>query len=316
MIKRNKIGIIGLGHVGAHCAFTLIARGLADELVLVDQDRQKVVSERQDLMDALAYCPHSARITIGGYGDLGDCDILVNAIGKVSLLETHDRITELDFTIREVTEMIPQVMAGGFQGVIINITNPCDIITRQIAKLSGLPKGQVFGTGTGLDTSRLISAIHQQTGIAHQSITAYMLGEHGAAIMAPVSQISFRGKSAAALQGDERFRFDGQALKKIVHDGAWITFAGKKCTEYGICSTLARDVECVLRDQKAIMPVSTELDGQYGERDVFVGVPAVIGRSGVEEVLELDLTPEELEEFHRCCEGVRRNQTLNPLVLL
>lgn len=315
MIKTRKIAIIGVGHVGAHCAYALILSGLVDELVLVDSNHQKAVSERQDLLDAVAYCPHKVKVTIADYDELGDCDIIVNSIGKVKLLETHDRISELNFTIEQVTNYIPKVMAGGFKGVIINITNPCDIVTRQIAKLANLPKGQVFGTGTGLDTSRLLSALSQQTEIAHNSITAYMLGEHGADIMVPMSQIAFRGKKLLELQEEPKFQFDAKSLKEKVFQGAWITFDGKKCTEYGICTTLMRDVSIVLHDEKAIMPVSAELCGEYHENDIFMGVPAIIGANGIEKVIELDLTEDEMKEFHACCEGVRHNMTLNDLIV-
>lgn len=309
MDKLRKVAIIGVGHVGAHCAYSLAIQGIVDELVLVDKNEQKVKSECQDLRDAIAYCPHRVKISIGQYDELSDCDIIVNAVGKVALLETHNRLTELDYTIRQVNDYIPKVMAGGFHGIIINITNPCDIITRQIAKMSHLPKGHVFGTGTGLDTSRLISAISQQTGIAHQSITAYMLGEHGADIMAPLSQISFHGKSLYSLK--EKYQFDAQSLKNLVHDAAWITFDGKKCTEYGICSTLAKMVDIVFRDEKVILPVSAPLEGEYEQKDIYIGVPAIIGSNGVEKVIELDLTQSEQQEFRKCCEGVRYNMTLN-----
>ncbi|OLR59964.1 L-lactate dehydrogenase [Anaerostipes sp. 494a] len=316
MIKKRKVAIIGVGHVGAHCAYALALRGLVDELVLVDKNEQKVKSERQDLMDAIAYCPHKVNVSISDYGDLGDCDIIVNSLGKITLLEaTHDRVAELNFTIKETTEMVPKVIASGFHGIFINITNPCDIITSQIAKISDLPKGHVFGTGTGLDTSRLLSALSQQTGIDHKSITAYMLGEHGNAIMVPMSQISFHGKALSSLQHDKRFQFDAKELKKRVIDGAWLTYEGKKCTEYGICSTLARCVEAVLHDEKTILPVSAPLNGEYGQNNIFVGVPAIIGSNGVEEIIELDLTPQEQEEFKACCDGVRFNKKLNDMVI-
>ena len=314
-MKKRKVAIIGVGHVGAHCAYSLILQGIVDELVLVDKDAQKAKSERQDLLDAVAYCPHRVEVSIADYDELGDCDIIVVSVGKVALLETHDRLTELNLTVREVTEFMPKVMSGGFHGIIINITNPCDIITRQIAKISKLPKGHVFGTGTGLDTSRLLSALSQATGIDTKSITAYMLGEHGAAIMAPLSQISFRGKSLESLRENPKFRFQAEQLKKLVHDAAWITFDGKKCTEYGICSTLARDVDIVLRDEKVIMPVSAPLEGEYGQTDIFLGVPAILGAGGAEEIIELDLTEKEREEFARCSDGVRHNMTLNDLII-
>lgn len=316
MIKTRKIAIIGVGHVGAHCAYALIMRGLVDELVLVDKNHQKAVSERQDLMDAVAYAPHKVNVTIADYDELGDCDIIVNSVGKIELLETHDRLSELHYNIDQVTDYIPKVMAGGFKGIIINITNPCDIITQQIARLANLPEGQVFGTGTGLDTSRLLSALCQKTGIDHKSINAYMMGEHGASIMFPMSQIAFRGKSLKELAAvDERFQFDYEEMKKTVFSGAWLTYTGKKCTEYGICTTLAHCVNAVLHDEKAIIPVSTELKGQYGEEGLFIGVPAVVGAKGIEEIFELDLEPAELEEFKKCCDDVRHNMTMNDKVI-
>ena len=179
-MKTRKVGVIGLGHVGAHVAYALAVQGIADELVLVDQNQQKLASEVQDLRDAAAYLPHRVTVRAGDFADLGECDVIVNSVGKIELLRgTHDRVTEMDFTIPAVRGYAEKVKASGFDGVLINITNPCDIVTRELALGLGLPKGRVFGTGTGLDTSRLLSALARQTGVDHKSITCYMLGEHG-----------------------------------------------------------------------------------------------------------------------------------------
>ena len=307
-MKTRKVGIIGLGHVGAHVAYSLAIQGIADELVLVDMKEQKLASEVQDLRDAVAYMPHRVTINGGDFADLGDCDVIVNSVGKIELLETHDRLTEMDFTIAAVRGYVDKIKASGFNGVLINITHPCDIVTRELALGLGLPKGRVFGTGTGLDTSRLLSALARQTGIDHKSITAYMLGEHGNLQFAPWSCVSFRGMPLDKwAETDEKFRFDREALKKESIGGGWVTYAGKQCTEYGICTTAARMVSIVLHDEKAIMPASMELDGEYGETGLFVGVPCVIGKDGVEQVIELPLTDEEKATFHACCEGVRKN---------
>ena len=307
-MKTRKVGIIGLGHVGAHVAYSLAIQGIADELVLVDMKEQKLASEVQDLRDAVAYMPHRVTINGGDFADLGDCDVIVNSVGKIELLETHDRLTEMDFTIAAVRGYVDKIKASGFNGVLINITNPCDIVTRELALGLGLPKGRVFGTGSGLDTSRLLSALARQTGIDHKSITAYMLGEHGNLQFAPWSCVSFRGMPLDKwAETDEKFRFDREALKKESIGGGWVTYAGKQCTEYGICTTAARMVSIVLHDEKAIMPASMELDGEYGETGLFVGVPCVIGKDGVEQVIELPLTDEEKATFHACCEGVRKN---------
>ena len=307
-MKTRKVGVIGLGHVGAHVAYSLAVQGIADELVLVDMKEQKLASEVQDLRDAAAYLPHRVSVNPGDFADLGDCDVIVNSVGKIELLETHDRLTEMDFTIAAVRGYVDKIKASGFDGVLINITNPCDIVTRELAMGLGLPKGRVFGTGTGLDTSRLLSALNRQTGIDHKSITAYMLGEHGALQFAPWSCVSFRGMPLDELaKTDEKFRFDRDALQKESIGGGWVTYAGKQCTEYGICTTAARMVHIVLHDEKAIMPASMELDGEYGETDLFAGVPCLIGKNGVEQIIELPLTDEEKAKFHDCCEGIRKN---------
>ena len=170
--KKRVVGVIGLGHVGAHVAFNLGVLGIADEVKLCDVKSEKLVSERQDMMDAVMFMPHRVNYTIASYEELADCDVIVNAIGDITLCASGNRDDEMHFTVPQVADYIPKVMAGGFQGIIINITNPCDVITDLIAKKSGLPKGHVFGTGTGLDSSRLVSAISQQTGLDHHSFSA------------------------------------------------------------------------------------------------------------------------------------------------
>ena len=293
MTKKRIVGVIGLGHVGAHVAYALAVQGIADELILVDQKEQKLASEVQDLRDAAAYLPHRVTVRAGDFADLGECDVIVNSVGKIELLETHDRLTEMDFTIPAVRSYAHKIKESGFDGVLINITNPCDIVTRELALGVGLPRGRVFGTGTGLDTSRLLSALARQTGIDHKSITCYMLGEHGSQQFAPWSCVSFKGMPLDKwAETDERFRFDRAALQKESIGGA---------------TTAARMAHIVLHDEKAIMPASMELCGEYGESGLFAGVPCVIGANGVEQVVELPLTPEEKAAFHQCCEGIRRN---------
>jgi len=308
MYKRRKVGVIGVGHVGAHVAYTLAIKGVVDELLLIDINKKKLTAECQDLRDAVAYFPHRVSVNPGSFSDLGDCDVVVNCVGKVALLKTLNRLTEMEFTIKAVCGFADKVKASGFNGVFLNITNPCDIVTYELAKRLDLPPGRVFGTGTGLDTSRLISALARQTGIDHKSITCFMLGEHGAMQFAPWSAVSFHGMPLDEwAKTNERFQFDREALQKEAIGGGWVTFKGKKCTEYGIANTAACMVDVIFRDEKKIFPASTLLDGEFGESDLFVGVPCVIGRDGVEQVVEILLTDEELEQFHACCDGVRKN---------
>ena len=227
MVQKRVLGVIGLGHVGAHVAYALAIQGIADELVLVDQNEQKLASEVQDLRDAVAYLPHRVTVRAGGFADLGACDVIVNSVGKIELLRgTHDRVTEMDFTIPAVRGYAEKIKASGFDGVLINITNPCDIVTRELALHVGLPKGRVFGTGTGLDTSRLLSALARQTGIDHKSITCYMMGEHGNLVLRELPRDAARhlGRARRALplrprraaEGVHRRRL-GHVLRQVLH---------------------------------------------------------------------------------------------------
>ena len=263
-MKKRTVGVVGLGHVGAHVAYSLAIQGIADELILVDLKDQKLASEVQDLRDSVAYMPHRVSVRAGDFSDLGECDVIVNSVGKIDLLRGNtDRVAEMKFTVPAVRSYVQKIKDSGFNGVLINITNPCDVVTNELAKGLGLPRGRVFGTGTGLDTARLLSALARQTGVDHKSITCYMLGEHGNQQFAPWSCVSFNGMPLDKwAETDERFRFDREALKKESIGGGWVTFSGKYCTEYGISTTAARMVHIVLHDEKTIMPASMELCGE------------------------------------------------------
>lgn len=301
-MKKRKVGIIGVGHVGAHVAYALLLQGLVDEMVLINKDKDKLNSEVQDLNDAIAFTPHRCLIYAGDYKDLKDCDILVHTAGNVGLLVNakKDRNVEMGFTVNMTDDTLYQIKESGFDGVLINVTNPCDVITKKIAEYLDLKEGRVFGTGTGLDTSRLLAVLSKHLDIDHNSIDAFMIGEHGNKQFCPWSCVSFKG-------GKLNQELDHDQIVDEVIKGGWVTFAGKHCTEYGIASTVARMVRAVLHDEKIVMAASYKLNGEYGEDGIYAGVPCVIGKDGVERVVELNLSDEELKKFHECCDGIREN---------
>ncbi len=305
-MKTRSVGIIGVGHVGAHCAYSLAVQGIVDELVLVDTNEQKAISECQDLRDSVAYLPHRVEVRIGGYADLKDCDVVVISVGVIT--KSGSRLDELNVSIGMVNSFIKQVVEAGFQGIFVNITNPCDIVARQVHKLSGFDKSRVFGTGTGLDSSRFKAVLSEKIGIDHKSLVAYTLGEHGDSQMAPWSHISVNGKPLEELaEKNDKYKVNHAAALEAAVKGGWVTFAGKGCTEYGIASTLARLVFAIFHDEKVVLPCSAQLNGEYGQEDIFISTPCVIGKNGVEEVLELNLTEEELKAFHHSCDVIRTN---------
>ena len=306
-----KVGIIGLGHVGAHVLQSLALQGYADDFVLYDleSNRAKAEAERQDVLDCMEFLPHRIDIKVGGIEDLADRDVIVNAVGDILALKgTHDRNYELKFNMHALYTYAEKLKASGFHGIVVNISNPCDVITWNLSEILGLPAGHVFGTGTGLDTARLKLRLQQQTGLDAKACQAYMIGEHGNAQIAAWSAASFNGQTLAkAAETDEKFRFDQAEMEKSAREGGWTTYNGKFCTEYAIALTACRLVHAVEYDEKLIVPVSTNLAGAYGEERVFAGVPAVVGRYGVEQVVELPLDENDKKRFHDCCDGIRAN---------
>ena len=310
MSKKRILGVIGLGHVGAHAAYALAIQGIADELILVDKNAQKLASEVQDLRDAAAYLPHRVTVRAGDFPDLGACDVIINSVGKIELLyQSHDRLTEMDYTVPAVRSYAQKIKDSGFDGVLINITNPCDIVTRELALGLGLPRGRVFGTGTGLDTSRLLSALARQTGIDHKSITCYMLGEHGASQFAAMSCVSFGCKTLAdlATEQPERFGFDQLECEEEARHGGYVTYAGKGCTEYAVAQAAVRLVQAILGNEHYVTCCSTLLTGEHGEEGIFSSIPCVVGANGIEETFELPLDEREQAAFRASCEHIRGN---------
>jgi Malate/lactate dehydrogenases len=260
-----KIAIFGIGHVGAHVANALCLYGLAQEILFFDIKEEKIISEINDLNDSQSFFPHSVILKKGDFTDLADTDIIINSVGKIDILiETGDRVGEMKFTVDAVLSYIDRIKASGFKGIFINITNPCDIITKICAQHLEPAEGRVFGTGTGLDSARLTASLARRLGVDQKSISAFMLGEHGNQQIAAFSNARVNGiplSKFAKLSDEELGRIEHEAIR-----GGWVTFNGKHCTEYAIALTAARVVRAVKYDEKLVIPASAHLDGQYGEK--------------------------------------------------
>ena len=305
-MKTRSVGIIGMGHVGAHVGYSLGIQGIADELVLVDTNKQKAISECQDLRDAVSFMPHRVEVRTGEYEDLKDCDVVVVSVGQITA--DQNRLSELNVSVKAVNSFVGKVVDAGFNGIFVVISNPCDIIARQVHKKSGFDKSRVMGTGTALDSSRFKAVLARETGIDHKSLVAYTMGEHGDSQMAPWSHVSAYGKPLSELAAqDKKYDIDKEAVLQESTKGGWVTFAGKGATEYGISSAAAKIINSIFHDEKAVMPVSAQLNGEYGEEDIFVSTPCVIGKNGVEEVYEISMTDAEKAAFKHSCDVIRTN---------
>jgi L-lactate dehydrogenase len=307
--KTRKIVIVGAGHVGSHCGFSLITQGVCDELVYIDTDREKAVSQAMDLADATVYLPHHVNVRAGDYGELSDADVLVMAAGPLPN-ENQTRMDTLGDTIGVMKTVVGPIRESGFPGVLVSISNPADVIAHYLQKNTGLPAERVISTSTTLDSARLRRVLSERTGIDQKSIHAYVMGEHGESQMVPWSNAAIAGIPLSELRKNypETYgRLDLAEIAAAAKKGGWTVLYGKKSTEFGIGTALAEIVKTIFHDEKKILPVSCLLSGEYGQRDVYASVPAVLGKDGVEQIVEIGLTPEEQAQFAASCETMKKN---------
>ena len=298
-IKTRKVGIIGAGNVGSHLGLQLAVQGLADEVVFYDVNNDKAMGESLDLMDAVSYQPHHFEAYAGTIDDMKDADIMINASGKPRL-PGQTRLDMMDGGIATTKEFLPLIEKSGFDGIIISISNPCDIIAEYIQYKLDYPKNKIIGSGTALDSARLQYQLSDQLKINRRSLTAYLLGEHGDSSMIPWSHVTVAGKKLDELLAEkpEHYKMDPKdVILEKVHREGYVENTTKGCTEFGVTSATAELVRAIYHNEHKVLPVSVYLDGPYGIKDSFASVPVKIGKDGVEDIIELHLTEEENAEL-------------------
>lgn len=312
-ISNRKVVIVGAGHVGSHVGYALISQSLADEIVYIDSNRAKAVAQALDLTDATNYLPVRTKVTAGDYSDAADAQIMIIAAGPLPS-GNQTRMDTLGQTIEILKEVTASIKKSGFDGIIVNISNPADVITHYIQHMLNWAPERIFSTSTTLDSARLRRAIAQETGIDQKSITAYALGEHGESQMVAWSAVTIAGKPLSQWREeypDTFGRLDLDALADAGREGGWIILRGKGCTEFGIGASAAEVVRAIFYNENRVLSVSVLLDGQYGQHDVYASVPAIVGRDGIAHIIELHLTPEEQEKFDASCRTMSDNYQLS-----
>lgn len=311
-LNKRKIGIIGAGHVGSHGGYSLITQGLVEELVYIDVDKEKAVAQALDLQDSSTYLGRRVKVYAGNYSDIKDADILIVAAGPLPDMAAGqtDRQQTLGATVAILKDIIPQIKASGFNGIIVNISNPADVVTHYLQeKLNWNPK-RILSTSTTLDSSRVRRAIAEETGYDQHSIYAYALGEHGESQFVPWSNVTVGGKPILELIKEQPERFGKLNLDEIAlraKKAGWIILGGKGSTEFGIGASVANVVQAIFGGEDRILPVSTLLQGQYGQSGVYASVPCRVNNEGIAEVIELKLTAEEQAKFAQSCRTMDEN---------
>lgn len=306
-IKTRRVVIVGSGNVGSHCAFSLAVQGVCDEIIMIDKIEKKANAEAVDLSDTVSYLPHYVTSRKGTFEDCSDADIIVVSLG-VPPEPNKSRLDFLEGKIREVDTIIEPIMKSGFDGIIVVISNPVDVVANYILEKTKLPKNRVFGTGTTLDSSRLRRILSHETGIDAKSIQGYTMGEHGDSQMVPWSHVSLGGKPIFDLIKEKPKTFGNLDLDDIEKRAAFAAYeiiAGKGCTEFGIGVGLTEIVKTILHNERKILPATTLLNGEYGQTDVFASVPVIMSKDGIEEIIEINLTNNEKEKFNNSCNIIR-----------
>lgn len=306
-IKTSKIAIVGCGLVGSSTAFSLVTQGICDEILMIDINEERALGEVMDLRDTIKYLDRNVKVRTASYKDCGDADIIVITAGAPPQ-KGQTRLDTLDVSAKIVKTIVDPIMASGFDGIFIVVSNPVDIMAHYVHHLSGLPKNQVIGTGSALDTSRLQNFIAELVNVDPRSIYAYSMGEHGDSQMVPWSTVTVAGKSFQDIIHDNKDMLGDvdldEIVKKTVREG-WEIYQRKGTTYYGIATTCAGIIKAILYDENRIIPVSTLLEGEYGQYGVFAGVPTILNRTGAADILEIHMTEGELEKFKISAEIIK-----------
>lgn len=302
----NRIAIIGCGHVGATSAYALVLKGTACEIVLIDSNRGHAEGEAMDLQHAVPLT-RPVKVWAGDYRDAAQAAIVVIAAG-VSTGPGETRLDLLGRNVVVVRECMQKLLAEGFDGIVLMATNPVDILAQVAQEESGLPVERVIGSGTVLDTARLRAMVGNALGVEARSVHAHIIGEHGNSEIAAWSAARIAGvpvrdycATGECPDFDELLHRVRSAAPEIVEHKGYTSFA--------IASCVARICEAVLRDERTVLSVSTMMSGQYGISGVYLSLPCVISRSGVERVIELPLDEEESAGLHASAEVLRRTLT-------
>ena len=307
MVTDNrKVVLIGAGMVGMSYAYSLLNQNACDELVLIDLNKKRAEGEAMDLNHGLAFSAANMKIYAGEYEDCKDADIVVICAG-VAQKPGETRLALLKRNAKVFRSIIEPVTASGFDGIFLVATNPVDIMTKITYVLSGFNPRKILGTGTALDTARLRYLLGEYLRVDPRNIHAYVFGEHGDSEFVPWSQAQLATKSILQLC-DENPEVERERLKEIereVQGAAYKIIEAKNATYYGIGMALTRITRAIFGDESSVLTVSAMLKGEYGQTDVFSGVPCIINKNGVQRVLKLALSQEELGRLEQSCNVLR-----------
>lgn len=307
--NRSRVVVVGAGQVGSAVASAIMLQGLCNELVIINHNPEKARGLAMDLADGSEFFGRFVSVRRGDWDDCSSADVIVVTVGPRPF-EGRNRLDGLAAAVDIVDPVLEQIKESGFNGILIMVSNPVDVLSWYAWKRTGLPRAQVIGSGTALDTSRMKTIIGETTGLDPRTVSGYVIGEHGDSQFIPWSTVTFVGKSFEQFLADNPGRYPGATLEGIEEatrrrgDEIKNRRGG---TSYGIAATVAGLVKTILWNERRVVPVSALIDGEYeyAEHDVFLSLPIGLDGDGAHEFVDLHLTASELERFHRSASIVR-----------
>lgn len=313
-MNMRKAVMVGCGFVGSASVFALMQSGLFSEIALIDANREKAEGEAMDISHGIPFASQM-RIYAGDYDDVKDAGIVIVTAGA----NQQPGETRLDLVQKNVgimKKIIPEISSRNFDGILLIVANPVDILTKVALELSGLPENHVIGSGTVLDTARLKYRLSEHLGVDSKSIHAFIIGEHGDSEIAAFSSANVSGvplSNFCEMRGHFQHKEAEDEIAQKVKDSAYEIIQRKRATYFGVAMAVKRICEVIVRDEKAILPVSTSMHGAYGIKDVVLSMPCIVGADGIEAQVPIVLNDEETKKLQDSAKILR--ETLDTLEL-
>ena len=306
MINMQKVAVIGCGFVGATSAFSLIQTGLFSEMVLIDANAKKAEGEAMDLSHGSAYLT-PMNIYAGTYDDIVDAGIIVITAGA-NQKPDETRLDLVKKNVQIFKSIIPEIKKRNCEGILLIVSNPVDILTEVALKLSGFPSNRVIGSGTVLDTARLKYVLGKHLQVDPRDIHAYIIGEHGDSELVVWSGAQVAGihiNHFCELRGHFNHEEAMERLAQEVRDSAYEIIERKGATYYGVAVAVKRIATAIVKDEHAVLPVSSLMQGEFGLNDLCLSIPTVIGQDGVEKVVDIYLNNDENDKLQSSARALK-----------
>ncbi len=306
-IDNRKVAIIGCGFVGSASAFALMQSGLFSEIALVDVDRSKAEGEALDISHGAPFVGQ-VKVYAADYAEIMDAAIVVVTAGAAQK-PGETRLDLVNKNVKIFSSIIPEFKKHHYQGILLIVSNPVDILTLAAIRMSGMPENRVIGSGTVLDTARLKTALGEHLSVDGRSVHSFIIGEHGDSEMVAWSSTNISGiplDDFCEMRGHFQHKEAMERIADDVRNSAYEIIEKKHATYYGIAMSVVRICRAIVMDEKSILPLSSMMHGEYGIEGIALSMPAIVGEDGLEVHVPIVLNEEEQQKLHASADALRK----------